>query len=482
MPPKLTLHKLAENLIRESSAPFTAEDFEKRIQEKWEREISTSTLKQLKKKLSHHNHLIGTGSNDFLPVPVVLQKIGNLPLSIRLGKFEISKKVFFPGHRLIPFVSNDKVEPDLTFLDPEEKEIPKQKQPFPIEDIIRYYQYSGPNHFPDEIQVNDWVPEKSSLVVTAWDLSQIIQQHKLKEGDVLLINLIDYKKGIFRVQPCHKKELYLARLKMRSLFTSMEAALSKLCDNDSFCSAGLEKQLLYTLYHTDESLLQVLAFSLTDFLESLTELEVATCEEGGGKLVPGWKVHPNQFVCDEKPRIPRGETGSLDKIFRDLDLAFNRDEFVAILYTVMGSEAYRLELVFNTLFGGEGKLFRDQNQREVFYSHLRKLLKKICAELKNPESKVIATLRNQTVGIKLSLIEVLRFLEKNEAGLKDLPPDLLEKIHDLDHFCRETLTRLADRSGVPDLKFIHDARLAIKIILPHAASLEEEIYYQLGFY
>ena len=107
---------------------------------------------------------------------------------------------------------------------------------------------------------------------------------------------------------------------------------------------------------------------------------------------------------------------------------------------------------------------------------------KVCTDLKQPESKVISTLRNQTVGIKLSLIGVLRFLEKNEVGLKDLPPDLLEKIHDLDHFCRETLTHLAGRSEILDLKFIHDARLAIKIILPHGASLEEEIYSQLGFY
>ena len=91
-------------------------------------------------------------------------------------------------------------------------------------------------------------------------------------------------------------------------------------------------------------------------------------------------------------------------------------------------------------------------------------------------------LRNQTVGIKLSLMGILRFLEEKEVGLKDLPPDLLEKIHDLDHFCRETLTRLADRSVIPNLKFIHDAKLAIKIILPHAASLEDEIYGQLGFY
>ena len=78
MPSKLTLYKLAENLIQESSAPFTADDFEIKIQEKWQREIPTSILKQLTKKLSNHHHIIGTDSNDFLPVPVVLKKIENL--------------------------------------------------------------------------------------------------------------------------------------------------------------------------------------------------------------------------------------------------------------------------------------------------------------------------------------------------------------------------------------------------------------------
>ncbi|SVE52427.1 uncharacterized protein METZ01_LOCUS505281, partial [marine metagenome] len=207
MPYKLTLHKLAENLIQESSTPFTADDFESKIQEKWQQKIPTSTLKRLKKKLSKHHNLIKTNSSDFLPVPVVLEKLKKISLSLRLGKFEIANEVFFPGHRLIPFISNDQTESNLTFLNPEGNEIQKQKQSFPIENIVRYYQYSSPIHFPDQIEVNNWILEKSSLVITAWDLSKIIRQSKLKEGDVLLIDLVDYKKGIFRIQPFHKIDL-----------------------------------------------------------------------------------------------------------------------------------------------------------------------------------------------------------------------------------------------------------------------------------
>ena len=482
MPAKLTLNKLAENLILKSSTSFSSDDFEKRILETWHQEIPISTLNRLKKKLSTHNHLIETNGNDFLPVSVALQKIKNIPLSIRLNSFEINKKVFFPGHRLIPFISNKKQESDLTFLYLEGKEISKQKLPFLIEDIVPYYQYSSPAHFPDEIKLNNWALAKSSLLVTAWDITHIIHQNKLKEGDFLCIKLLDYEKGVFQMQPCHKSTMHLSRLKMRSLFISMETTLRKLCEIDSFCAVGLEKQILCTLYHMDKNLLNIPAFSLVDFIESLTELEVVGCEEGGGRLVPGSKNHLNKPIYEEKLRISKGETGSLDKIFLDLKVAFTKDEFVSILYTVIGSEGYKLESVFNILFGGEGKVFSNQNQHESLYRHLRILLKKIYSDLKQPESKVTSALRDQTVSIKLSLIAILRFLEKNEVGLKDLPQDLLDKIHDLDHFCRETLSCLADRSVIPNLKFIHDARLAIKIILPHVASLEEEIYSQLGFY
>jgi hypothetical protein len=39
MPAKLTLNKLAENLILESNTLFSSGDFEKTIREKWQQEI-----------------------------------------------------------------------------------------------------------------------------------------------------------------------------------------------------------------------------------------------------------------------------------------------------------------------------------------------------------------------------------------------------------------------------------------------------------
>ena len=120
--------------------------------------------------------------------------------------------------------------------------------------------------------------------------------------------------------------------------------------------------------------------------------------------------------------------GTLDKIFQDLQLSFDAQEFKAILYTVMSSDKYKLETVFFLLFGGQGDLFKDKKQHEVFYGNLRELLFKICKDLKTKESILISNLREQCVDIKMSLVGIMRFLEDQDVGLEDLPAEILNQI------------------------------------------------------
>jgi hypothetical protein len=66
--------------------------------------------------------------------------------------------------------------------------------------------------------------------------------------------------------------------------------------------------------------------------------------------------------------------------------------------------------------------------------------------------------------------------------LEDLPADTLNQVIDLDSFCTETLRRFADRGHPPELKFVKDVRVALKIILPHVDQLEDEVYCRLGIF
>ncbi len=478
---RISLNRLAETLIQESNTPFSTEDFAKSLEGRWQKQVSDSAMKRLKKVLLNHSSLIGIHDSNFIPFRAVVEKIGHVSLSVQLGAWELKQGILIPGHRLTPFMPPNLEESELTFLDADGNEIPKLKKSYFIQDVVPFYQYCS--RFPEEIEINEWIPGKSCMTVTVWDMQSFYKNFSSRPGDALLIDLVDYEKGVYRVRPYSSRQYRLDRLRMRALYIALATQMDPLCQDEKFCSTGLEKQLLRILFSMDAKVFrEVDVFSVTDFLESLKEWTVVGREAGGVQMVPAWQTDPGPFIRANANRAVKGELGSLNKIFKDLQLAFDALEFKSMLYTVMASDKYKLEAVFFLLFGGQGDLFTVKKQHEAFYGYLRELLFKICEDLKTRESHLIANLREQCVDLKFSLVGVLRFLEDREIGLEDLPADLLNQIIELDHFCTDTLHRFAERECPPDLKFIRDLRVALKVVLPQLSIVEEEVYSRLAIY
>ncbi|MCF8721869.1 hypothetical protein [Nitrospina gracilis] len=482
MPPRLTLHTLAETLIRESQAPFTLEDYVSRIQERWRRRIAPDTLDHLKAKLNNHDYLIEVGDNDFLPFRLILNRLGRIPLILYPGKVEQEEGLLVPGHRLAPFVSCELEEGDLAFVDADGRAIPKQRKTFFIEDVIPYFQYCDERHFPDQIKVNQFVPGKSMLTVTAWDVRALHREHGMKPGDALQARLEDYRGGTFSLHPYPADRERGDRIRLRSLYIALERVLSDLFTRKRKGPDRLDKQLLYALFTLVERRVEIPAFSLPEMVESLNRMRVVRDELRGIHLAPDNPSGPEPYVWEVVEQTPTGRTGSLSEIFEDMGLAFNDLEFKAILVSVMATDDFDIEAVFDLLFGAKRDRFYDDRQHKAFYRYLRKMLQGICEELQCPEPKPVSDIRNQTVGVKLRLIQVLRYLESQQVSLEDLPTEILEVLADLDEFCTDTLEKLSDRLDPPDVKSIRDMRMTLQMIGPDADLLEEDIYNNLGIY
>ena len=481
MAKKITLRKLTEEIIRESKGLFTINDFSKNLESRWEKQISEFALKKVKRILLNHHYLIRIKENDFVSCRAVIEQISHVSLSFQLGTWELKQGMLIPGHRLMPFLLADRQEEDLIFLDPDGNEIQKSKKNFFIQDVASFYQYCG--HFPEEIKLNEKIPGKSCMKVTAWDMESCYKKFGSKPGDALLINLVDLEENIFQVQPYSSKQLRSDRLRKRSLYLALASQMYPLSQDEKFCSEGLEKQLLRVLFSLEPKILKNIdVFSVTDFLESLQEWTVVARETGGVQMVPVWKSESELAVPSNQRRTIKGDLWILNKIFQDLELSFDAQEFKSILYAVMSSDKYKLETVFFLLFGGQGDLFKDKKQHEIFYGNLRKLLFKICEDLKTKESILISNLREQCVDIKMSLVGMMRFLEDQDVGLEDLPAEILNQIIELDQFCNDSLPRFSICDEPPDLKFIRDLRVALKVVAPQLTMLEEEIYSQIAIY
>ena len=101
MAKKLTLRKLTEEIIRESKGLFTINDFSKNLESRWEKQISESVLKKVRRILLNHHYLIGIKDNDFVSCRAVIEKISHVSLSFQLGTWELKQGMLIPGHRLI---------------------------------------------------------------------------------------------------------------------------------------------------------------------------------------------------------------------------------------------------------------------------------------------------------------------------------------------------------------------------------------------
>ena len=482
MTQRLTLEVLADNLIRESRVPFNADDFMNRIQERWRRKIAPTTLDQLKQRLWDHDFLIGIHGQKFLPCQAVLDRIGHMPLAAHPGKYELDRKIWIPGHRLVPFVSWDRAEEDLVFLDPQGQAIPKTKKTFFIEEVLPYYQYSDERYFPDQIKVNQWMPGKSQVNLTVWDISALLSQFHFEPGDGFKIHLVDYPAGVFRLAPYSGSECRQDRLQTRALHVQLEHVLSDLMNDRNFVNVGLEKQLLQAFFSFNTDFGNLPAFALPHFVEEAQKLAVVRSDNAGIHF--GWSLDSENYsaVWEAAPKMPQGRMGSLNEIFEDMGLVVSEFEFKAMMYAVMGSDDFDIEMVFALLFGAKEDRFYNKKQHNAFYRFLRKLLTLICEELKGPEPRLVSQLRNQTVSLKLRLVEILRYLEGQEVHLEDLPVEILEELADLDGFCVDTLSLLSDHPNPPDIKALRDLRLGLQMVWPPLEQLEDDVYNCLGFY
>jgi hypothetical protein len=478
---RLTLKKLADNLIKEATAPFSADDFSRMIRDHWRRKISSTTLERLTGKLAEHKHIIGLESNDFLPYRAVLDKIVDIPMEIPISSLELHEKILIPGYRLIPVISTDLDEENITLLDPKGNEIPKKKKKFLLEEIIEFYQYSNAGHFPDHININEQIPGKSSLSVTVWQMEEVFKSFQTKPKS-LLIKLIDYEQGIMQVHPHCNMSQNKNKLKARSLNIALEQSLLDYLNRRASPSEDLEKQLLRAFYSIDQKFLSVPSFSVKHFLESSQKISVVGCEWGQPRFVSSTNSKDLAFHLEISPKKSLVRSGSLDEIFEDLCLPFNSVEFTAILRAVLTRKTCSLEVLVDMLFSGKGDLFHNAKQEDRFYQLLRKMMIPLYKEMEEPEPKTIVELRSQAVSVKLRLIKVLKFLEYKEIGLADLPFEILDQIIEMDQFCAESLIFFEESQHPIPIQRIKDIQLALKIISPKLSILEEEIYNDLSVF
>ncbi len=118
-------------------------------------------------------------------------------------EWEISQGVLFPGHRFVPFITENIFPSTVKLLDTENRETAVKKFISPLGTVFHYHILLGSEQIFDFMLADDPANEllkqgagrTDSITLTVFDLAEFYHKNDFKFGDALLCTVKDYNNG-----------------------------------------------------------------------------------------------------------------------------------------------------------------------------------------------------------------------------------------------------------------------------------------------
>lgn len=247
--------------------------------------------------------------------------------SFTLLQQEIDQGVFVPGDRLMPFVDNDCLSCSYTFEYNHKMLSHKifETDPSTAKSLFILYgeEYSAQYIAADPINedlnlVNNNFELPPHVQLTGISLSEIQKDFKLKKGDRILCKVVDWNKGIIRIQPlADNKEKKLQYEEKDILLQQWNELLETSILNSLKCIGpcnSIEQQLSFVFYEYRKELCTKDCGSIHEFLDytkkvGIESFGVETRIWKKGEDVPAigdWNrdFHYDQTDCNQVIKLP----------------------------------------------------------------------------------------------------------------------------------------------------------------------------------
>lgn len=300
---------------------------------------------------------------------------------IVLSDFEIKNSILIPGHRFIPFYYSDLFPSEFTIIDAKtQARLPKKKITQPVESLFEYYYMFGADTITDHLTSEDksnlkvvGKDPKGMVKVHIFDLKAIQNSHKLKAFNSLLLEVVDWTKGIFTAELCNaespeeKEEAHI-------FAEEIESALFKVFEKFG-PYPEVSEQLAWAYFLADIKKLKEPIISLEEAFIIAENIELKYFENNTVlwfKSDDGtsWQKHHSQKNKDLFS-LSSGNTSSIDAIFDDLRIPFTSREIALFLSAYRSNHNNCSDFIADVLT--DKIKFKDKAQDVIFHNLLDEL-------------------------------------------------------------------------------------------------------------
>ncbi|MBE6369520.1 MAG: hypothetical protein E7056_05080 [Lentisphaerae bacterium] len=375
--------------------------------------------------------------------------------------FEIENNILIPGHRFVPFMSQELFPSEITL-----KEAGARKRQSSVsfsgqaENIIKYHLLMGAetlfDFFAAEAEENMEKARNSAnpeLKLAVLDMQKFYAETDFSEGDALLVKVVDYRKGEFEFHLDSGKQR--SEKNRRNYRQAAEDALTAVVDE---LLPGVPiVESIRCMFANHPELLKAPAMSLDEILMSDSIFDIAfdedgstlvrrsseedSCSCGDDSCSCGEHHHHHHHHEQELPdnvTIGSGEIGSLESMLAKLYPMLNMLELDAILLDNLKNHDFDFNSFYSRSFGETKLDFADGMQEACFFNELESRFEEMLDTYPREYDNQTAEIRSMIVEFTMERCTLLSELAELSTEL-EIKPELFEALAEVALLLDETL-------------------------------------------
>ncbi len=347
---------------------------------------------------------------------------------------EIASNILIPGHRFIPFCFSEILPWNCRITAPDGREIGRTQINRPIKDLYIYFTFFGIENLAailltdsedNKVAVLGGDPE-SEVEVTVFYMREIYQDFNFREGDGLILTVLDWKECLFSIEHITREKRNENPERESVWIQQLEEGFDIAFDALGIPDA-IEEQIAYAFYFAGKELIKDPAIHLGGFLGKTDFLGF----QKFGDETYLWRTSENieeAFVSSWEPSPMRGSDHSLEAILDDIGVSLSEEDIEAYMRDEMFHRGDSLESVLKRCFSGRQIDFYNQKQEHKFYRFVDDLWRDVKKKYNFFTDQEGGRLREKGLKIIDSHLKWMRDMELSGvdlAGLQDWPEDKL---------------------------------------------------------
>ncbi|MBR7108180.1 MAG: hypothetical protein IKC89_07195 [Lentisphaeria bacterium] len=383
-------------------------------------------------------------------------------------EWEIDQGILFPGHRFIPFVTED-VFPSEVELVINGTSVAKRQLTLPLGQVFHYHLLLGSEQIFDfliaENPANAHLAKHANgnepITLEVFDLSAFYQENNFSCGDALLCKVDDYTTGkiTFSALSAAQRSANARKNRTSGLDNAIKQVWEKFRDYPD-----IPEQLAWAEYYTGENGNSTGA-SIDEFITASNMVELRA--DGDHAVLSIREESPAATDMELPPGLSISGSALDDplKLLSGSGVPLSEAELDGFMLDAIYKRETDIDGVFSRIFGHRELDLDDDAQQAVLLNYLEERFEELLENYYRVDDEPKAELRSDIVDAIEARLEYLSYLGTLDRDVNDAEKAVMKQLAEISTKLSEALKLLDNPSFTPDdhelehLSEMVDARL-----------------------